>query len=301
MLVHLELYRVFREVALCGSFSQAARALFLTQSAVSQSIQQLERQLGRQLFTRGRRGVTLTPEGAMLYEHISVALETIATGEERLEKMRRLRAGELSIGAGDTISEHFLLPFLEQFHSLYPEIRLRVVNRTSGQAVELLKAGKIDLAFANLPLEEPELDVLECLLVHDIFVASKKFAHLGGRALEAAELAQSHLIMLETLSNSRRYVDGFFLQQGVRLEPEIELGAHDLLLEFARIGLGISCVIAEFCTGYLQSGELFALELKTPVPPRFIGLCRLTGVPPSFAAEAFITLLQAGCIKMKDE
>jgi len=293
MLINLELYRVFREVASCGSFSQAARTLFITQSAVSQSVQQLERQLERKLFTRSSRGVTLTPEGKMLYEHITSALNIITSGEEKLERMRHLQAGELSIGAGDTISEHYLLPYLEQFHSKYPEIRLKVINRTSGQALDLLKTGAIDLAFANLPLNEPEITVKECIQVHDVFVASEKFNHFKGRTLESWELAKCHLIMLERLSNSRRYVDNFFLQTGVPLEPEIELGAHDLLLEFARIGLGISCVIEEFSSEYLQSGNLFVLKLKKPVPPRSIGLCSLAGVSPSFAAERFMQLIPA--------
>lgn len=290
MLINLELYRVFREVALSGSFSQAAQRLFITQSAVSQSVAQLERQLDRKLFTRSRRGVALTPEGKVLCEHVSTALNAITLGEEKLERMRHLQEGELSIGAGDTISAHYLLPYLEQFHSSHPQIRLKVVNRTSGQAAALLKSGAIDLAFVNLPLDEPELAITQCMRVHDIFVASPKFAHLAGRKLGADELADYCLIMLETLSNSRRYVDDFFLRQGVRINPEIELGAHDLLLDFARIGLGIACVTQEFSTTYLQSGSLFALELKTPIPARSIGLCSLASATPSFAAEAFVQI-----------
>lgn len=290
MLINLELYRVFREVALSGSFSHAAQQLFITQSAVSQSVAQLERQLDRRLFTRSRRGVVLTPEGKVLYEHISTALNAITLGEEKLARMRHLQEGELSIGAGDTISEHYLLPYLEQFHSRHPQVRLKVVNRTSGQAVALLKSGAIDLAFVNLPLDEPELAITECMQVHDIFVASQKFAQFAGRKLAAAELAGCCLIMLETLSNSRRYVDDFFLRQGVRLNPEIELGAHDLLLDFARIGLGIACVTQEFSAAYLQNGSLFALALKTPIPARSIGLCSLANATPSFAAEAFVQI-----------
>ena len=291
MQVKLELYRVFEKVALEGSFSKAAKELFITQSAVSQSIFQLEAQLGQPLFVRSKGGAVLTPAGVTLLEHISSALGLITAGEERLEKMRHLQAGELSIGASDTLSEHYLLPYLELFHSTYPEIKLKVINRTSGQAVALLKSGKIDLAFVNLPLNEPELNITPCLAVHDIFVASLKYAHLREHPLSPKELSESHIIMLETISNSRRYVDEFFLEQGVRLEPEIELGAHDLLLEFARIGLGVSCVIEEFCGRYLESGELFALPLKRPVPPRFVGLCRLAGVSPSISAEAFMRLL----------
>lgn len=293
MQVNLELYRVFKAVASAGSFSRAANELFITQSAVSQSIIQLEGGLGQRLFTRGRGGASLTPAGATLLEHVTTALGLIAAGEERIEKLRRLQEGELSIGASDTISEHYLLPYLETFHNNCPKIKIRVINRTSMQAVALLKSGRIDLALVNLPLQEQELSVTECLRVNDIFVASQKYAYLRQRPQTPAELAKSHLIMLETLSNSRLYVDAFFLKQGVRLEPEIELGAHDLLLEFARIGLGVACVTKQFCKKYLESGELFEVPLKAPVPPRYVGLCALAGVTPSPAAQAFTALLPA--------
>lgn len=290
-MVNLELYRVFCEVAACGSFSQAAQRLYITQSAVSQTVRQLETQLGRPLFVRGRRGAALTAEGRMLYQHIAPALGVLLTGEERFERMRKLQEGELSIAANDTISAHFLLPVLERYHSLYPEVRLTVVNRTSGQALELLKTGAADVALANLPLPEDTVDAVECMAVHDVFVAGERFAHLRGKTLTPQQLAGCHLVMLETLSNSRRYVDAFFAANGARLQPEIELGAHNLLLEFAGIGLGVACVLREFSQEWLQSGRLFELTLERPVPPRAIGLCTPRGMPPSFAAQRFMELL----------
>lgn len=292
-MVNLELYHIFCQVAITGSFSQAARELFITQSAVSQSVKQLESQLHRPLFLRGRQGAALTAEGKMLYEHISPALGLIRTGEEKLERMRQLEEGELSIAANDTISEHYLLPLLERYHSLYPDVRIRVVNRTSGQALELVKSGAADLAFVNLPLTDNDIETLPCMPAHDIFVASEKYSQLKGQILSPAELSQCHLVMLETRSNSRCYVDEFFLKKGARLTPDIELGAHDLLLEFAGIGLGIACVIQEFSENWLKDGRLFQLTLSHPVPPRAIGLCTLKGVTSSFAAAQFIKLLRA--------
>ena len=293
-MVPLELYRVFHEVATAGSFSQAAQRLYVSQSAVSQSIAQLERLVGRRLLERSRRGVALTPEGKLLYEHVHSALGIISTGEERLERMRHLQEGELSIGAGDTISKHFLLSYLASFQSQYPGVKLQVWNRTSSQALELLRSGRVELAFANLPIQAPDLEVVPCLQVHDIFVASSKFAPLQGRALSWEELSQLPLVMLETMSNSRRYVDAFATQQGVQLRPEIELGAHDLLLEFARVGLGVACVIGEFSDRFLQTEELFALHLKRPVPSRSVGLCTMRGMTPSFAAQRFMELVLQG-------
>ena len=296
-MVNLELYRVFCEVAESGSFSQAARQLYITQSAVSQAVRQLEEQLRRPLFVRGRRGAALTAEGRVLFESVSPALLAVRAGEERLERMRKLQEGALSIAANDTISAHFLLPVLERYHGLYPEVRLTVVNRTSGQAISLLKSGAADVALANLPVPDDEVDAAPCMTVHDVFVAGGRFSQLRGKPLSHAQLAESHLVMLERLSNSRCYVDAFFAENGVRLKPEIELGAHDLLLQFADIGLGVACVIREFSQEWLASGRLVEVELAHPVPPRAVGLCTLRGMPQSSAAQRFIELLLGGAEK----
>ncbi|WP_343208438.1 LysR family transcriptional regulator [Anaerolentibacter hominis] len=287
---NLDLYRIFREVAYAGSFSEAARNLYISQPAVSQAIGQLEEELGRKLFARSRKGAHLTQEGRMLYEHVNAALGMLEAGEEQFERMRLLQEGKLAIGAGDTISEHFLLPYLKLFQEEYPGIALQVINRTSGEELELLKAGKIDVAFVNLPLEDGEIEVSECMQIHDRFVASEKYFLLKDQTLTLSQVAGLHLVMLETLANSRRYVDRFFQDHGVTLKPEIELGAHDLMVEFARMGIGVACVTEEFAGEYLDNGELFALKLEKEIPPRGIGICTLAGRIPSFALETFKNL-----------
>ncbi len=276
--VKLDLYRTFCSVARLRSLSAAGRELYLSQSAVSQAIRKLEQQLGTPLFDRSGKGVTLTQEGKVLYGYAQAALNLIETGEQKLSHLSELQAGDLHIGAGDTISQHYLLPWLGRFHELYPAVRLRVVNRTTPQLLKLLRSGRIDLAFVNLPIDDTSVDTQPCMDVHDIFVAGERFSTLRGCVLTRRQLAQQPLIMLEQLSNSRQYADAQFLSGGVQLEPEIELGAHDLLLEFAETGLGIACVVEEFSHRYLHSGKLFRLHLDEELPSRSIGVCTLRGV-----------------------
>ena len=78
------------------------------------------------------------------------------------------------------------------------------------------------------------------------------------------------------------------------LEPEIELGSHDLLLEFAKIGLGISCVVKEFSREYVEREEVFQIPLETPIQRRSMGMCFLKNVPMSAAAEAFYKTVASG-------
>ncbi len=291
MPVDLDLYNVFCTVARCGSLSHAARELYVSQPAISQSMHRLEYMLGCSLFTRNSRGITLTSEGRMLLGYAQKAIGLIATAEEKLDLMKTLRSGGLMIGASDTLCQSFLLPYLKEFHSEYPDVQLQVTNRTTHDTIELLKVGKVDIALVNLPIQDDELNVREVANVHDVFVASKHFEHLKGRCVTLQELSREPLVLLEQASNSRKYLDDYAYTCGVPIHPAIELGAHSLLLEFARIGLGVACVTKEFAGQNLQSGELFEVNLTPAMPSRGIGLVSLQGVPLSAAAERFISVI----------
>lgn len=291
MATDLDLYSIFCTVAKCGSLSHAARELYVSQPAISQSMHRLEDALGCTLFTRTSRGISLTSEGRMLYSYADKAVSLISAAEDRLNRMRTLQSGGLMIGASDTLCQFFLLPYLEKFHAEYPDIQLQVTNRTTPDTVELLKVGKVDIALVNLPVVDSSLAVCEVLNVHDVFVASARFKHLLNREVSFDELAGEPLVLLEKASNSRKYLDDFASVCGVTLRPEIELGAHSLLVEFAKIGLGIACVTYEFAEAAIDSGELFEISLNPPLPSRSIGLISLEGVPLSPAAERFIQIV----------
>ena len=149
MAVKLELYRVFQEVARMGNISAAAQNLFISQSAVSQSIKQLEEQLQVRLFSRSTRGVVLTSEGKLLLDYVSHGLGLIQCGEEKLAQSRQLLTGELIIGASDTVTKTYLVSRLEAFHQNYPAIQIRILNGTSQMVLDYLHAGQVDIAFAS--------------------------------------------------------------------------------------------------------------------------------------------------------
>ncbi len=283
----LDLYRVFAAVYEKRSFSEAARQLFVTQSAVSQSVKQLETMLGIQLFLRGKRAVTPSVEARQLYAMIAPAIGTICEAEERIERFKRLQEGFLRVGAADTVARHFLLPYLKRWNELHPGVRLQVVNRTSTEAFSLLSAGKLDVAFVNSPVDKSKFSVKKCLELHDVFIAGNAFSELNGKTITRKELCSYPLIMLEKLSNTRRSIDEEFMRSGITLNPEIDLGCHDLLVDFARINLGISCVTREFAA---IDGELFELKLDEPLPVRELDLCWVDAGNLSEAKKRFIDM-----------
>ena len=249
MSVKLELYRVFKEVAEAGNITAAAQTLFISQSAVSQSIKQLEAELQTRLFARNSRGVTLTADGRMLYEYVRSAMGLLETGEEKLSQSRDLQMGHLTIGASDTVTSQFLLPYLDRFHRQYPAIHIQIISGRSHKVLGLLQSGKVDIAFASTPQEAASLETFPCLTTHSIFVAGAEYPCDFDHVYSLEEIAQFPLILLERKASSRLFLEKYFLQNGLHLHPEIELGARSLLVDLAAIGFGVAGVTEEFVTG----------------------------------------------------
>lgn len=300
MIGKLDSYRIFNVVSRCASFSRAAEELYMTQPAVSQAISKLERELETHLFNRTPKGVTLTNEGKILHEYVNSALGMLDAGEEKILEFKHLSTGQLRIGVGDTISRYFLLPYLEAFHTRYPGIRLKVLNGTTSEILAFLKAGEADLGICNLPLADAHIDVTPCHEIHDIFVCGEKYKNLTTKPISLQMLTKMPLIFLEKKANSRRFVEGYLAEQGFSISPEFELGSHDLVLEFAKINLGIACVTKEFSRQYLEAGLLYEVPLIEPIPRRNIGICYLNTVPMSRATKKFITLLDPRAIQKGD-
>lgn len=284
-------YRIFKEVAQSQNISQAAQNLYISQSAISQSIKQLEQQLDVRLFTRTTRGVHLTADGELLYDYVSKAIALIEAGEEKLQRARTLELGHLSIGASDTLTRRYLLPHLKEFHERYPGIELKIHNGTSRGVLDLLQSGRVDVAFASQAPEGDIFSVRKCFDTHLVFVAAPEYPCDFSHTFTLPELAQLPLILLDQKASSRRYLERIFLARGVALHPAFELGTHDLQIALARIGLGVAIVTEELSQSALARGVIKKLHISEEIPPRSVSLCALRDVTPTAAATKFMELL----------
>ena len=297
MSVKLESYRVFKEVAEVGNITAAAQALYISQSAVSQSIKQLENDLQTRLFSRNSRGVTLTAEGRMLYEYVRSAMGLLETGEAKLSQTRELQMGQLIIGASDTVTSQFLLPYLDSFHREHPAIHIQIISGRSHKVLGLLRSGKVDIAFASTPTGLTSLETYPCFPTHSIFVAGAGYPCDFDHVYSLEEMSAFPLILLERKASSRLYLERFFLQNGLKLNPEIELGARSLLVDLAAIGFGVAGVTEEFVTRDLESGRLRQLKTSFQIPPRSVDMCMLRDVPQTAAAERFAAFVKQSLSK----
>jgi len=291
MKIKLDPYRVFNQVALDKSISKASRKLFISQPAVSQVISQLESDLKVRLFTRTPKGVVLTKEGELLFEYVNAGINLIEKGEKRLNDSKNLYEGELRIGVGDTIARYYLIDYLERFNKFYPQVKLRIINRTTMELANLLKSGEIDIAVLNLPIGDNSFEIIPTSKIQDVLVAGQKYSYLKDRVLDLEELERVPLVMLDNRSKSREYVEGFLNTQGLKVSPEIEIGSHDLLLELARIGLGLAFVVKEYSSQYMENGDVFQVETSFEIPARNVGICHIKDVSMTPAAEKFVKIL----------
>lgn len=298
---NLEYYKTFYYVAKTGSITQAASELAISQPAVSQSMKQLENLLGTRLFTRASKGVQLTAEGELLYQYVAKGCEQIFLGEQRLEQMLNLELGEIHIGASDMTLQFYLLPYLEAFHEKYPHIKVVVSNAPTPETLENLLDNKIDFGVVSTPFESKHgIEVMTVKEIEDVFVAGRRFLPYKNRMLDLQELERIPIICLEGKTSTRSYIDGFLLDNGVRIRPEFELATSNMIVQFALRNLGVGCVMREFAREYLDSGTLFELRFNKIIPKRHFCVVINTKVPLSAATANMLRLLQEEATERKN-
>lgn len=285
--INYELYKVFYHVATTLSFSEASKLLYISQSAVSQSIKTLEKKLAQTLFIRSTKKVQLTPEGEILLRHVEPAIHLIRRGESLLTESSST-GGQIRIGASDTICRYFLVPYIEQFHKAFPNAHIKVTNATSIRCVELLEIGQVDFIVVNHPNAYlgNTSSVKRIRTFKDVFIANDSFAFLKDQSLSFKELLEHPILMLDRKSTTSEFLHSLFQQQQLDLVPEVELSSNDLLIDLASIGLGIA-FIPDYCVPH-KSKDLFIVNTKETLPDReLVAVCN-KHMPLSKAAAAFM-------------
>lgn len=287
---NLSSYRIFYTVANTGNISKAAKELYISQPAISKSIQKLEESVGCKLFSRSSRGVVLTDEGKLLYGHVSEAFETLTLGEEKLKRSIELGVGHLKIGVSSTLCKYLLLPYLKEFIRQNPHISISISCQSTNDTLKLLEDNKIDIGLIGKPenLKNIHFDFLE--EIEDIFVAAKDYLrNLKARGIQKDHILQSSTLMLLDKNNmTRQYIDDYLQENQIIIKDSIDISDMDLLIDFARIGVGVACVIKNFVREDLENGTLVEIPLGFPIHKREVGFAYKTTTKPSKSLAEFI-------------
>ncbi len=291
-MVNLELYKVFYTVAKCGSLTRAAQELYISQPAVSQSIKQLENQLGVSLFNRTHRGMELSSAGGkLIFGCVEEAINLLDEAESKISELKNTATGTIKIGATDSIFSHVLADKIAAYNEEFPAVKLELISSTSPDTLEKLKEGRCDIAFVNLPLEDEGVKFVGTVShLSDVFVAGEKYGYLKDQIIPLKRLQEFPLLMIEENTVARRALYNFTQNLGIELNPDIEVANWDFMLKLAIKGMGIGCIPSEYCADQLASGELFEVKTDPSLPVRGVGIALPKNVAVSYALKKFIAL-----------
>lgn len=326
MYENLNNYKVFYTVAKKGSISKAAETLYISQPAISKTISNLERGLGTALFERTSKGVSLTAEGEVLYNHIQAAFESISKGEDEIKRINSLGIGQLRIGVSTSLCKFILLDYLQEFIVANPHIKLFIDCHSTINTLKLLQEDKIDIGLICETTIPAGLHFQPLTTIHDIFVATT--AYLDNLMLRESEdtvtdsepwlfagnltsmitgntsskkkkttfdafttkeiLEKSNLMLLEEKNITRTHIDSYLANEGIHPNQILEINNMDLLIDFASIGMGVASVVREFATEPLLAGTIVELPLKHKIKERAVGFVYHDGKAKSKALDNFL-------------
>ena len=260
MKTNLELYKTFYYVARNGNITAAANELMISQPAVSKAIKVLETELNTTLFNRKKDGVSLNNAGEILYNKIKKAMELVSSAEEDLNSLNNMELGSISIGAGNTIMQRYLMPYIKEFHKLYPHINLKVHTLVTGELIKKAQVGLIDIVFTHLPNDIPNnFEIIKIKKLHDILVVNKDSKYKN-KIIKKKDLETLPLILLPLTASNRKNFDKFCLSNNIVINPLMEIGNDIVVEECAQGGLGVGLVVKEYVQNKLDNNELFELN-----------------------------------------
>lgn len=293
-MISYDYYRVFYYVCKFKNFTKAANVLSTSQSSVSHTMQTLEYQLGCRLFIRNNRGIELTPEGSRLYDYVSLGCEQFLKGEAELSASVGLHTGTIYIGATETALHCFLFHALDQFHLLYPEVKFKIYNYGTNEAVQSLKNGIVDMAFAPTPFEvETSIKVHKLKNFHDILIGGSNYLELKDKTISLKDLEQYPLICFTQGTKSREFFEQLFQKHNIVLSPTIDSATSDLILPMVKHNLGIGFIPEDIASESLEKGDIFQINIEESLPARTICMLYDPHHPISVTSNEFIKFIHS--------
>ena len=291
---NLEYYKAFYFAAKYNSFSKAAKALYLSQPAISHSIRRLEKALSCTLFFRTAHGMALTPEGKLLFRHVEKAFSILESGQEKLSRFTDLDEQDICIGTTETGLFHYVFPRLPDFQRHHPNVKLHIQGCHSIELLQMLKDGSIDVAIGVTPVAvDPSISLIPLQDFQDVFICTDHFPHLIGRSVTPQELLQFPLVMASTGSSFAANLEQWFAQQQLTLKPQFSVLTTSFIRPFVESGIAVGCVPDFFAKQWHKSTPAIeSITLTRNPPKRSIFIATNDAMPIQDISLDFIKLLQ---------
>ncbi len=284
---NLNRYRLFCAVAECESISRAAEINYISQPAISKAITRMEESLNTTLFIRNHRGVTLTEEGRILYEQLKTAFDIIKAGEEKLYRINELGIGHLKLGTSGVLCRHMLIPYLKDYIKNNPHVKISIEVQSSSKIHKILADGRIDVALMVKPDNTNGLCFFSLGEIEDIFTATPKYIENLSSKNQKDFFEEANIMLLDGENISRMHIDRYFRENGISPRHILEVSGMDMLIEFAKIGMGAACVIKQFVEEELDKNVLRQIMLDVPVNKREVGFAYMKNAGLTMAMKNF--------------
>ena len=285
--MELRQLRYFVAIVDHGSLSRAARVLHIAQPALTQQIQQLEDELGTQLLHRSAQGVLSTDAGKIFYEHAQAILKQLDDAKSAVAQSTGKPAGTVALGIPPSVSGALALPLLTAVRETYPEISLQLTEELSGNLIEQLKSGRINLAvlfddgqlgaFATTPLVEE--DMLFISRAGSRFAPKKK-------AIPLEKVAELPLILPGVQHGVRTRVENIMRAAGLSLENVSDINSVAILKSALLADLGVTILPVAPMLAEIELGQVVAHPISGAAISRTVALCSSRNIPLTNAAAA---------------
>jgi len=240
--MNLERLQIFYAVAIEKSFSNAAKRINKTQSAVSQSIRLLENEVGETLFQRNNRTVLLSEAGRILFEHAVSIIESIEVAQVRIDSLKNLQEGELTISSSMTSACYMLPEVLKKFKNKYPGVKIILKNGLSNQAADMVANKESDVGIVMLPINNPKLICKPLVVREDVVITSINHELNMVEDFSVKSLLDYEFILLDKEAHTRQYINTHFDSIGAIPKVAMEVGNMEIIKQMVKLNFGISVI-----------------------------------------------------------
>lgn len=289
----------FATLVQTGSFTETARILNLTQSAISHSVKNLEEDLRCQLVTRTGRKIHITEDGNELYQEAQAILHQMEAARNRIQDRANWGKGRLRIGASTTACQHLIPNVLREFNECFPDCILSITPADTPELLEMVRRHEIDIAIIVAQGNEKDVRVRPLFSDELILVTSPIHSFVQKGNIRMSEIAQERIVLYNKTSQTFGLIEQFFRQNKTSLQNYIELGSMEAIKELIKINYGISFMANWIVESEINQGILAHIPMGRRKIQRDWSICFANEKKLSITEETFLGICESVASNMR--